>query len=188
MAASAAQSPEPAQAARHPHFGNGHQRQAQDRVQAPRMAGAGFLRKHGIQRQGDSKLPGRNRPATAVVPGSSSTSSVGGREHRSPGIPFGPLHTLTSKLSSAASSLASPARRRPSTAWHTATPGARPWYRGSYAYWRPGQYTTVAGYESVAEGDIHFCGDHTSYNWQGLMEGALRSGERAARELTRQLS
>jgi monoamine oxidase len=45
---------------------------------------------------------------------------------------------------------------------------------------------------SVAEGDehllaapagrIHFAGEHTADDWAGLMEGALRSGERAARE------
>jgi monoamine oxidase len=46
---------------------------------------------------------------------------------------------------------------------------------------------------SVAEGDeellatpagrVHFAGEHTAGDWAGLMEGALRSGERAAREV-----
>jgi monoamine oxidase len=32
-------------------------------------------------------------------------------------------------------------------------------------------------------GRVHFAGEHTAGAWAGLMEGALRSGERAAREL-----
>ena len=46
---------------------------------------------------------------------------------------------------------------------------------------------------TVAEGDdeilaapagrVHFAGEHTAGDWAGLMEGALRSGERAAREV-----
>ena len=46
---------------------------------------------------------------------------------------------------------------------------------------------------SVADGDeellatpsgrVHFAGEHTAGDWAGLMEGALRSGERAAREV-----
>ena len=57
------------------------------------------------------------------------------------------------------------------------------WHRGAYSYWRPGQYTTIAGYEGVAEGGIHFAGEHTAYNFQGFMNGAVASGERAADEV-----
>lgn len=32
-------------------------------------------------------------------------------------------------------------------------------------------------------GRVHFAGEHTAGAWSGLMEGALRSGERAAREV-----
>jgi monoamine oxidase len=32
-------------------------------------------------------------------------------------------------------------------------------------------------------GPLHFAGEHTAGEWAGLMEGALRSGERAAREV-----
>jgi monoamine oxidase len=32
-------------------------------------------------------------------------------------------------------------------------------------------------------GRVHFAGEHTAGDWAGLMEGALRSGERAAREV-----
>ena len=49
---------------------------------------------------------------------------------------------------------------------------------------------------TVAEGDedliaaplgrVHFAGEHTAGIWAGLMEGALRSGERAASEILAQ--
>ncbi|HET9558742.1 MAG TPA: FAD-dependent oxidoreductase [Actinomycetota bacterium] len=32
-------------------------------------------------------------------------------------------------------------------------------------------------------GPLHFAGEHTAGPWSGLMEGALRSGHRAATEL-----
>jgi monoamine oxidase len=60
---------------------------------------------------------------------------------------------------------------------------AHPWTHGSYAYRGPGHYTRFAGYEGVPEGTIHFAGEHTSLNFQGYMEGAVRSGRRAAREI-----
>ena len=34
-----------------------------------------------------------------------------------------------------------------------------------------GQYTSFAGYEGVREGNVHFAGEHTSYEFQGYMEG-----------------
>jgi monoamine oxidase len=33
-------------------------------------------------------------------------------------------------------------------------------------------------------GNLRFAGEHTSVNYQGYMEGALRSGYRCAREIT----
>ena len=58
-----------------------------------------------------------------------------------------------------------------------------PWHLGSYSYWRVGQYTTIAGYEQVAEGPIHFAGEHTQPAQQGFLDGAVVSGERVAAEL-----
>ena len=54
---------------------------------------------------------------------------------------------------------------------------------GSYACWRVGQYTAFGGYEGVAQGPIHFAGEHCSVEFQGYMEGAAREGARAAREI-----
>jgi monoamine oxidase len=58
-----------------------------------------------------------------------------------------------------------------------------PYLRGAYSYWRVGQYTGISGYEGVAEGRIHFAGEHTTPDAQGFMEGAVLSGERCATEV-----
>ena len=62
-------------------------------------------------------------------------------------------------------------------------PTADPNLLGSYACWRVGQYTAFAGYEGVAQGPIHFAGEHCSVEFQGYMEGGAREGARAAREI-----
>ncbi len=58
-----------------------------------------------------------------------------------------------------------------------------PYQRGSYSCYRVGQYTTIAGVEAESEGALHFAGEHTSVDFQGYMEGAVESGERAAAEV-----
>jgi len=58
-----------------------------------------------------------------------------------------------------------------------------PWVRGSYACYRPGQWTSIAGAEGERVGGLHFAGEHTSYDFQGFMEGGAESGTRAAREI-----
>ena len=58
-----------------------------------------------------------------------------------------------------------------------------PWTRGSYACYRPGQITAFGGAEGEREGGVFFAGEHTSSDFQGFMEGACESGERAAREV-----
>lgn len=64
---------------------------------------------------------------------------------------------------------------------------SNPWSRGSYAYWRVGQYTQFAGYEGVQEGNIHFCGEHTSIDYQGYLNGAIDTGNAVARDVCAQL-
>ena len=56
---------------------------------------------------------------------------------------------------------------------------------GSYSCYLVGQYTTFTGYEKVRQGNIHFAGEHCSYNYQGYMEGGAREGKRAANEILR---
>ncbi len=53
----------------------------------------------------------------------------------------------------------------------------------SYSTWLVGQCTTIAGYEQVRQGRVHFAGEHTSVEYQGFMEGGAASGVRAAREI-----
>jgi monoamine oxidase len=57
-----------------------------------------------------------------------------------------------------------------------------PWARGAYAWYRPGQLTTVVPELVRPEGPIHFAGEHISAAPQ-WMEGALESGLRAARDV-----
>jgi monoamine oxidase len=63
-----------------------------------------------------------------------------------------------------------------------------PWSRGSYSFYRVGQYTAFGGAEAEVDGTCHFAGEHTSTDAQGYLEGAVESGERAAREIGAALS
>lgn len=54
--------------------------------------------------------------------------------------------------------------------------------RGAFAYFEPGQMTTLLPIAQRPEGRVHFAGEHTSA-WHGWMNGALESGNRAAAEV-----
>jgi len=56
------------------------------------------------------------------------------------------------------------------------------WSRGAYAWFRPGEMTSLLPHIASPEGRIHFAGDHTSPA-PGWMNGALQSGNRVAREV-----
>jgi monoamine oxidase len=58
-------------------------------------------------------------------------------------------------------------------------------FKASYSYYRVGQYTRFAGYEAAPQGRVLFCGEHTSIDFQGFMEGGASEGKRAAKELRR---
>jgi monoamine oxidase len=64
-----------------------------------------------------------------------------------------------------------------SVIWHD-----DPFAGGGFAYFEPGQMTTLLPVAQRAEGRIHFAGEHTSA-WHGWMNGALESGNRAAAEV-----
>lgn len=59
--------------------------------------------------------------------------------------------------------------------------------RGSYACYRPGQ-AAWSGTEEERVGNLHFAGEHTSADFQGFMEGAARTGIRAAKEILEDLA
>jgi monoamine oxidase len=54
---------------------------------------------------------------------------------------------------------------------------------GAYSYLKVGQYTGFNGIQGQREGNLHFAGEQTSINFQGYIEGALRSGYRCASEV-----
>jgi monoamine oxidase len=58
-----------------------------------------------------------------------------------------------------------------------------PLTKGSYSAYKVGQYTTITGAESERHDNIFFCGEHTSLDAQGYMEGAALSGAIAADEI-----
>jgi monoamine oxidase len=60
--------------------------------------------------------------------------------------------------------------------------GREQWSRGSFVAFRPGQMTSIMPEIGQPDDRLHFAGEHTS-SWMGWMEGALESGERAAREV-----
>jgi monoamine oxidase len=62
-------------------------------------------------------------------------------------------------------------------------PHKSPLFGASYSFYKVGQYTTFGGYEGVRQGGVLFCGEHTSIDFQGFMEGAASEGRRAARQL-----
>jgi monoamine oxidase len=57
------------------------------------------------------------------------------------------------------------------------------WTKGSYSYWKVGQYTAFAGMERKRQGTCHFAGEHTSIDFQGYLNGAVESGERVVSEI-----
>jgi monoamine oxidase len=60
---------------------------------------------------------------------------------------------------------------------------SNPWAKGAYSYWRVGQYTRFAGSEYERSGNCHFCGEHTSIDSQGYLNGAVETGQRAAADI-----
>jgi monoamine oxidase len=62
-----------------------------------------------------------------------------------------------------------------------------PFVKGSYSAYRVGQYTQICGAEGLPEEGLHFCGEHTSLEAQGYMEGGAESGARGALEVAEAL-
>jgi monoamine oxidase len=58
------------------------------------------------------------------------------------------------------------------------------WIRGGYgAHLGPGVWTQYGHLLRESEGRVHWAGAETSANWNGYMDGAIRSGERVATEI-----
>jgi monoamine oxidase len=58
-----------------------------------------------------------------------------------------------------------------------------PWARGGYACFGPGFDPRWRDALALPFGRVVFAGEHTSIRWQGYMNGAVESGQRAAAEI-----
>ncbi|WP_040775406.1 flavin monoamine oxidase family protein [Nocardia pneumoniae] len=68
--------------------------------------------------------------------------------------------------------------------WHEKIWADDPHTRGGYgAYFPPGVLTTLGSALRQPVGAIHWAGSETATEWSGYIEGAIRSGERAAAEV-----
>lgn len=56
------------------------------------------------------------------------------------------------------------------------------WSKGSYTCFRVGQYTSFSG-AAQPVGNMFFAGEHTSFDFQGYMEGGAVSGKEAAKAI-----
>jgi monoamine oxidase len=63
-----------------------------------------------------------------------------------------------------------------------------PWQRtpigGAYALYRPGQWFGIRKLLGQSHGRVHFAGEHLA-DWQGFMEGAVETGQSAAKTIAR---
>ncbi len=67
--------------------------------------------------------------------------------------------------------------------YHDHNFSAEPYIRGCYAgYFPPGAWTRFGAALRAPIGPLHWAGTETAGEWYGYMEGAVRSGERAAAE------
>ena len=57
------------------------------------------------------------------------------------------------------------------------------WARGGYAYFDPAYDPALRPWLARPCGRLFFAGEHTSFRWQGYMNGAVESGRRAAAEV-----
>ncbi|MBF6340006.1 FAD-dependent oxidoreductase [Nocardia abscessus] len=68
--------------------------------------------------------------------------------------------------------------------WHEKVWADDPYTRGGYgAFFPPGVLTTLGSALRHPVGAIHWAGSETATEWSGYIEGAIRSGERAAAEV-----
>jgi monoamine oxidase len=58
-----------------------------------------------------------------------------------------------------------------------------PWARGAYGILAAGQLSAGKEHLSQPEGRLYFAGEHTSLECAAWIEGAVRSGHRAATEV-----
>jgi monoamine oxidase len=57
--------------------------------------------------------------------------------------------------------------------------------RGGYACYKVGQWTSISGLEFEPNGNIFFCGEHCSTDYQGYMNGGAETGRRAVESVVK---
>ena len=62
-----------------------------------------------------------------------------------------------------------------------------PFTKASYACYKPGQWTTIAGAEIKPVGNLFFAGEHCSSDFQGFMNGGAETGKQAALDVRKAL-
>jgi len=60
--------------------------------------------------------------------------------------------------------------------------------KAGYSAFKVGQWTTIAGSEGRSVGNLHFAGEHCSYDSQGYMNGGAETGRKAAEAVIAGLS
>jgi monoamine oxidase len=68
-----------------------------------------------------------------------------------------------------------------------ALPHRSPFFQLAYSYYTPGQYTDFGGYEAAPQGGVYFCGEHTTQDFQGYMEGGAITGKQTAKDIVASL-
>lgn len=74
------------------------------------------------------------------------------------------------------------------TAWSTLSWELEPWARGGYAFFDPQFPPSIRHWLARPFGRVFFAGEHTSFRWQGYMNGAVETGLRAAAEIAARAS
>jgi monoamine oxidase len=62
-----------------------------------------------------------------------------------------------------------------------------PWVKGAYSYYRVGQYATYGKIAQAPQRPYLFAGEHTSIENIGFLDGAVETGEEAAKQLLKYL-
>lgn len=114
--------------------------------------------------------PGRTGLLTATIGGELGRSLIGQEE------------AAANRLATAVLADAFPQISREIMDLHIIRWAEEPFAEGAFAAFAPGQMTRLMPGIATPEGRLHFAGEHTSV-YMGWMEGAIRSGERAAREI-----
>jgi monoamine oxidase len=57
--------------------------------------------------------------------------------------------------------------------------------KGGYACYKVGQWTSISGSEFEPSGNIFFCGEHCSTDYQGYMNGGAETGRRVAESIVK---